>query len=202
LSSPLEIIEICVPGDSHVKRATDVDGTLTNFPHFGYPIPDRHEEESGMAQQTKAKSSRSSSKRNTSRSRASSARRGASSSNDKGTVAAARDAVGSAAKNVKTPAIAAGAGLAGLAAGIALTRDRRKRVLGVPLPRGSATRGAAKDLAEVAKSAGALAERTGQVAEQVRVVSEALSQKDSPRRSPVEVLLEGLTRRSLPARTE
>jgi hypothetical protein len=40
------------------------------------------------------------------------------------------------------------------------------------------------------------------VAEQVRVVSEALGRNGSTRRSPVEVLLEGLTRRSQPSRPD
>jgi hypothetical protein len=94
----------------------------------------------------------------------------------------AGDAISATAKRLKTPAIAAGTGLAGLAGGIALTRSRLKKT--------HTFTGAAKNL-------GALAERTGHVAEQVRVVSEALGSTDSQqRRSPVEVVLEGLTRRS------
>ena len=173
-----------------------------------------------MAQQTKTKSktSRSSSvsrskpsttrsksggsNSTSSRSRSSTARKSSSSSNSKSTVAEARDAVGSAAKKLKTPALAAGAGLAGLAGGVALTRDRHRKVLGVPLPSQRTARVTSKNLAEAAKNAGALAERTGQVAEQMRVVSEALSQKGSHRRSPIEVVLEGLTRRSQAAKPE
>jgi hypothetical protein len=71
-------------------------------------------------------------------------------------------------------------------------------VLGVPLPGRTTT----KNLTGAAKSLGALAERSGHVAEQVRVVSEALGSNDSRRRSPIEVLLEGLTRRSQAARPD
>jgi hypothetical protein len=92
--------------------------------------------------------------------------------------------------------LVAGAGLAGLAGGIALTRSRQKKVLGVPLPGRSTT----KNFAGAAKNIGALAERTGHVAEQVRVVSEALGGNDV-RRSPIEVVLEGLTRRSQAAKS-
>jgi hypothetical protein len=108
--------------------------------------------------------------------------------------------VASAAKKLKTPAIATGVGLVGLAGGAALARDRHKRVLGVRLPNGRTGRAASKNLAATAKSVGALAERTGHVAEQMRVVGEALSNSESAnggrRRAPIEVVLEGLTRRS------
>jgi hypothetical protein len=87
-----------------------------------------------------------------------------------------------------------GAGLAGLAGGIALTRSRQRKVLGIPLP----GRGTTKNLAGAAKNIGALAERTGKVAEQVRVASEAIGEDGAPRRSKsaIEVVLEGLTSRA------
>ncbi len=136
--------------------------------------------------------------------RSSSSRSRSGGANKRGSVASAKeaaskgantagDAVATTARKLKTPALAAGAGLAGLAGGIALSRDRRKRVLGVKLPRGGT---ATKNLAGTAKNVGALAERTGQVAEQVRVASEALSETGSRRRSPVEVVLQGLTARA------
>ena len=130
------------------------------------------------------------------------------SSSNKGTVANAKDvsikaakstgdAVGSTAKKLRTPALAAGAGLAGLAGGIALTRSRQRKVLGVPLP----GRGTTKNLAGAAKNIGAVAEHAGHVAEQVRVVGEALGGNEA-RRSPIEVVLEGLTRRSQAAKSD
>ena len=106
------------------------------------------------------------------------------------------NAVTSAAKQFKTPAIAAGVGLAGLAGGIALGRGKSKSSLPVPLP-GSAKRSASKRLSERVKNVGAAAEQTGQIAERVRRVSEAIGgEQTAPRRSPIEVVLEGLTRRS------
>ena len=130
------------------------------------------------------------------------------SSSNKGTVANAKDAsikiakstgdaVGSTAKKLRTPALAAGAGLAGLAGGIALTRSRQRKVLGVPLPGRNTT----KHLAGAAKNIGALAEQAGHVAEQARVAGEALG-GDEARRSPIEVVLQGLTRRSQAAKSD
>jgi hypothetical protein len=143
------------------------------------------------------------------RARASSQRKKSSSSNDEGTVEAVKDAtvkgantagsaVASAAKKLKTPAIAAGTGLAGIGTGIALARRKNKKVLGVSLPSRSATRATRKNLADAARNIGALAERTGKVAEQVRVASEAIGEDSGPRKSKsaIEVVLEGLTSRS------
>jgi hypothetical protein len=109
---------------------------------------------------------------------------------------AAGNAVTSAARKLKTPAIAAGAGLAGVAGGIALARGSRKKLLGVSLPNGRTARSASKNLGNVAKNLGAFAERTGRVAEQVRVASEAIGESNTRSKSPVEVVLEGLTSRS------
>jgi hypothetical protein len=88
-------------------------------------------------------------------------------------------------------------GLVGLAGGIALGRGKGKKSLGVPLRRRSPAQAAAKKLSGAAKNVGAAAEQTGQIAERVRLVSEAIGEKNTaPRRSPIEVVLEGLTRRS------
>ena len=159
----------------------------------------------------RANSSGSQSRRGTqSRARSTASKRANASnaSSNKGTVANAKDAsikaakstgdaVGSTAKRLRTPAIAAGAGLAGLAGGIALTRSRQRKVLGVPLP----GRGATKNLAGAAKNLGVLAEQAGHVAEQARVAGEALGGNQA-RRSPIEVVLQGLTRRSQAANSD
>ena len=55
-------------------------------------------------------------------------------------------------------------------------------------------RGTTKNLASAAKNIGALAEQAGRVAEQARVAGEAL-RGNQARRSPIEVVLEGLTTR-------
>jgi hypothetical protein len=181
-----------------------------------------------MAQQTKSKSRASSGGRSNSRksakgrtsaksrsraSRSQNARtpkRKASSSDQKGAVDAAKDAtakganaagnaVTSVAKKLKTPLIATGTGLAGVAAGLALTQKKNKGISGISLPgRRGTGRATTKSLGEAAKSIGILAERTGKVAEQVRVASEAIGEDSAPRKSKsaIEVVLEGLTSRS------
>ena len=178
-----------------------------------------------MAQQTKTKSrsgSGSRSNRRTSangrtaaKSRSSASRsqtsrtpkRKASSSDQKGALDAAKDAttkgaktagnaVTSTAKKLKTPLIATGTGLAGVAAGVALTQ-KNKGISGIHLPSRGTRRATTKGLGEAAKNIGMLAERTGKVAQQVRVASEAIGEGSAPRKSKsaIEVVLEGLTSR-------
>lgn len=154
---------------------------------------------------TAAKSRSSANRSQTARTR----KRKASSSDQKGTIDAAKDAtakgtnvagnaVMSAAKKLKTPLIATGTGFAGVAAGVALTRKKNKGISGIPLPGRRGTRPTTKSLGEAAKNIGMLAERTGKVAEQVRVASEAIGEDSAPRKSKsaIEVVLEGLTSRS------
>ena len=179
-----------------------------------------------MAQQTKSKSrassggrsnrrttanGRTAAKSRSSASRSQTARtprRKAGSSDHKGAVDAAKDAtakganaagnaVTSAAKKLKTPLIATGTGLAGVAAGFALTRKKNKGTSGIHLPSRGTRRATTKGLGEAAKNIGMLAERTGKVAQQVRVASEAIGEGSAPRKSKsaIEVVLEGLTSR-------
>jgi len=134
--------------------------------------------------------------------------RKASSSDQKGALDTAKDAtakgasaagdvVTSTAKKLKTPLIAAGTGLAGVAAGVALTRTKSKGISGIHLPNRGTRRAATKGLGEAAKNIGMLAERTGKVAHQVRVASEAIGEGSAPpkSKSAIEVVLEGLTSR-------
>ena len=178
-----------------------------------------------MAQQTKTKSrsgsgsrsnrrtsanGRTAAKSRSSASRSQTARtpkRKASSSDQKGALDAAKDAttkgaktagdaVTSTAKKLKTPLIATGTGLAGVAAGVALTQ-KNKGISGIHLPSRGTRRATTKGLGEAAKNIGMLAERTGKVAQQVRVASEAIGEGGAPRKSKsaIEVVLEGLTSR-------
>jgi hypothetical protein len=106
--------------------------------------------------------------------------------------------VGEVAKKAKLPALAAGAGLAGLAGGVALAaRDSRKRVLGLPIPTKSGTRAVSQTLAEASKNVGNLAEGMGSLAAEIRTVREGVAGTGAAekRRSPVEVVLQGLTAR-------
>ena len=153
---------------------------------------------------TAAKSRSSASRSQTSRT----PQRKASSSSQKGALDAAKDAttkgataagnaVTSTAKKLKTPLIATGTGLAGVAAGIAVTRKKNKGISGIHLPSRGTRRATTKGLGEAAKNIGMLAERTGKVAQQVRVASEAIGEGSAPRqsKSAIEVVLEGLTSR-------
>jgi hypothetical protein len=179
-----------------------------------------------MAQQTKTKSragsgsrsnrrtsanGRTAAKSRSSASRSQTARtpkRQASSSDQKAALDAARgattkganaagNAVTSTAKKLKTPLIATGTGLAGIAAGVVLTRKKNKGISGIHLPSRGTGRATTKGLGEAAKNIGMLAERTGKVARQVRVASEAIGEGSAPRKSKsaIEVVLEGLTSR-------
>ena len=87
------------------------------------------------------------------------------------------------------PALTAGAAVAGLAGGFALgarLSPKRRRVLGVPLGR---KRGALVTLAVLGKAARELSSTS----DDIRQVREELEMAN--RRSPVEVLLDGLTHR-------
>jgi hypothetical protein len=134
-------------------------------------------------------------------------KRKASSSDQKGAVDAAKDAtakganaagdaVTSAAKKLKTPLIAAGTGLAGVAVGVSLTQ-KSKGISGIHFPSRGTRRATTKGLGDAAKNIGMLAEQIGKVAQQVRVASEAIGEGSAPRKSKsaIEVVLEGLTSR-------
>jgi hypothetical protein len=117
----------------------------------------------------------------------------------------AGNALGGAAQKAKGPALAGGAALIGLAGGLAIARGGRRRVLGVPVPgtrrplvkvavpRGTRTRVRGKDVIKAAGEVGSAGRRVGELAGEVRMVREQLDTKR--RRSPVEVVLQGLTAR-------
>ena len=105
----------------------------------------------------------------------------------------AGQAVGSAASAAKVPAVAGGAALAGLVGGVALARGGRRRVLGVPVPgtrrplvkingRGSGT----KQLMKTGRQMADLAIEVRQARQQLAT---------ERKRSPIEVVLDGLTAR-------
>jgi hypothetical protein len=108
--------------------------------------------------------------------------------------------VGKAAGKAKGPAIAGGAALAGLAGGLALAKGRVKtrRVFGVPMPRRSKLTKTGK---KTGKALGHVAAQVGSTSQQLAVLNEEVrrtrEQADRANRSPVEVLLSGLTNRKL-----
>lgn len=124
-------------------------------------------------------------------------------------VAKAREAGGSvttAARKARGPALAAGATAAGLAGGIALgsrlgsrrsglgalLRPRRT-VLGVPLGRKSGLIKTAEALGKVAREVSSARKQASATTDDVHQIREQLEQGN--RRSPVEVVLDGLTHR-------
>jgi hypothetical protein len=112
-----------------------------------------------------------------------------------GSAGNAGHAVGDAASKAKTPLLAGGAALAGLAGGVAIGARgmRRRKVLGVPVPRRSVIKSSSRDLASAAKDVGRLGQQMSELTSEVRRTRETI---DGPKhRSPIEVVLDGLTAR-------
>ena len=108
----------------------------------------------------------------------------------------AGESVATAARTAKGPAIAAGATVAGLASGLVLGSrmgSNRRRVLGLPVGRKRPVVRAAEALGRVALKLGSAAGQAAATTEELRQVREQLDRAN--RRSPVEVLLDGLTHR-------
>jgi len=104
------------------------------------------------------------------------------------------------------PGLAGGAALVGLAGGLAIAgRGGRRRVLGVPLPksrrplvkvtapRPGRNKVLGKDLIKAAGEVGSAGRKAGELAGEIRLVRQQLDA--NRRRSPIEVVLEGLTAR-------
>lgn len=141
-----------------------------------------------MSQQTRSATSRSN---RTASTKSRSGSNGSSQSAAKQQSSVNESTASSLAGKLKTPAIAGGAAVAGLAGGLALAkRGSSTKLLGVRMPSARAT---SKNLADAAKQIGSFGERVGELANEVRMVREGVAH--SHRRSPVEVVLEGLTSR-------
>jgi hypothetical protein len=104
-----------------------------------------------------------------------------------GAVKDAGGAVGRAASKAKVPLVAGGAALAGAAGGLALgarrTHHRKNGLAGV----------SSKDLAKAARKAGDVGAQVGEIALEVRRARETSNGR--AHRSPIEVVLQGLTSR-------
>lgn len=118
----------------------------------------------------------------------------------------AGDAVSTAARKAKGPLLTAGATAAGLAGGIALGAKLgskqsgvsallrpRRRVLGVPFGRKPALARTAGALGKVAQELASATSKASTTADELRQVREQL--EEGNKRSPVEVVLDGLTHR-------
>lgn len=114
----------------------------------------------------------------------------------------AGQAVGKAASKAKTPLLASGAALAGAAGGLAIGAMRSRhshsrKVLGVKMPQGKRVKVRSRHVAKAAKEVGSFSQHVGDLANELRHVREDSSGNGDKgkHRSPVEVLLDGLTAR-------
>lgn len=154
-----------------------------------------------------AKSSNGASASRTTKSRTSKAKSSSTSKNGTARVDAARNAVeetakhaghsvgdaassvGRVASKAKTPLLAGSAAVAGVAGGIALGRNSKSR------PRRPKVKIDSHDLAKAAKEVGQFGVDVGQLAAELRRNREAAHGRGAKKRSPIEVVLEGLTSR-------
>jgi hypothetical protein len=97
----------------------------------------------------------------------------------------------------KIPLIAGGAALAGAASGIALNaaRSGNGKVLGKKFPGRKRVKLRSKDLAKTADSLASFGEQVGAVSAGLRTAQEVRGNGDGAHNSPLEVLLQGLTKR-------
>jgi len=105
-----------------------------------------------------------------------------------GAVGNAAGKVGHAASKVKVPLMASGAALAGVAGGLAFGNRQAHRHNGLAGV-------SSKELAKAAKKAGSAGLRVGELALEGRRAREARNGDGKIHRSPVEVVLQGLTSR-------
>ena len=63
------------------------------------------------------------------------------------------------------------------------------------MPNGGAAHAVSKNVAEAAKNVGRFGEGMGSLAAEVRLAREGIAMAGDPKRSPIEVVLQGLTRR-------
>lgn len=98
--------------------------------------------------------------------------------------------VGKVASKAKTPLLASGAALAGIAGGIAIGARGARQVKGMRRPKVKID---SHDLAKAAKEVGQFGMDVGQLASELRRNREQAN--GAKRRSPVEVVLDGLTHR-------
>jgi hypothetical protein len=119
------------------------------------------------------------------------------------TAQSAGHAIGSAASKAKGPALAGGAAIAGLVGGMTIaSRGARRRVLGLPVPgtrrpliqvKRPARVKTTRDLMKAAGHMGNAGRQMAELASEVRLARQEIG--NGRRRSPVEVVLEGLTAR-------
>jgi hypothetical protein len=100
--------------------------------------------------------------------------------------------VGRAASKAKVPLLAGGAALAGAAGGLALGSRQAHHKSGLANGLGKVS---SKDLAKAARKAGDVGAQVGEIALEVRRARESTNGHGKDHRSPIEVVLQGLTSR-------
>ena len=125
-----------------------------------------------------------------------------------GGIKSVRDAIGDAGEKAghatsqvaskgKIPLIAGGAALAGAAGGMALNAARSGggKVLGMNVPKRKRVKISSKDLVKTANNLASFGEQVGAISAGLRNAQELSSNDNGVHNSPLEVLLQGLTRR-------
>jgi hypothetical protein len=126
----------------------------------------------------------------------SSARRSADKGVVRDTAGNVGEGAGKAVSKAKIPLLAGGAAIAGTIGGVVLGATRSGgKVLGVQLPRSRRVNFSSKDLAKAAREVGRFGENVGDLAAEIKRTREGLGNGDGKHRSPIEVLLRGLTER-------
>src|SRR4051794_34196311 len=107
----------------------------------------------------------------------------------------AGQSVGKVASKAKVPLVAGGAAIAGAAGGLALAASKpgRKKGLKAAMPRKPKVKIKSGDVAKAAKEVGNFSTQVGELASELQRARE--SAKNGKHRSPVEVVLQGLTAR-------
>jgi len=108
--------------------------------------------------------------------------------------------VGKAAGKAKTPLLAGGAALAGAAGGMAIGAMRSRhsnsrKLLGVKMPQPKRVKLRSRDVARAAKEVGSFSQNVSELATELRRAREEGGNGGGKHRSPVEVVLDGLTAR-------
>jgi hypothetical protein len=156
---------------------------------------------------SKAKSSKSKASKPRSSSNGASAKSSSNGSSSKhSNVEAVKNAVGGAGQTVgkvaskaKVPLVAGGAAIAGAAGGMALAASKkgRKSGIGKAISRRPKVKVSGKDVAKAAKEVGNFSAQVGELATELQRARESANGNggSSKHRSPVEVVLQGLTAR-------
>ena len=108
----------------------------------------------------------------------------------------AGDAVTGAARSAKGPLLTAGVAAAGLASGVALGSrlgSKRRRIFGLPIGRKRRSAVTAGTVVKAARGLGSAARQASRTTDDVREIRDLLDQAN--RRSPIEIVLDGLTHR-------